>query len=554
MKQKMKLVAAIVAGIGAISAQAGQLAGNPSTIYAAEAVTNIANVPVPTFTYQTSEPINGPVAGTNTIYVVFKATQGTWRAATATAGGAPAGIGPAAPTVKLLAAASGSNAAAVALNGALVVAPVVINGVTYTSSAGVGAGANNTLVYSFTIPTNAIYGLGSNIYFGSLDAGDVALSDRIGFLTGLSAALGTGAFDDCATFTGGEVKVKATLGNSTGAQIDTIAPNDPEKVLLKSALGIAVDVTASADTAKIDAIANVSKTFTRTAAGGTVEFANLGTVKMTNAVPATTNLTGGAYNVAAIQIAANTLEVTVNGDFTGQTAAGLLSLNSAATCAVGTTIAGGTTTLNLAKTVATLTYPMNTAGLPGTGVASYVCYTPIGTVALNPAAFTASVKLIDATPAAFNYGKLAVGASCPAVTFTSSLNASRVIVRNYSPAAANAYGWNQYTRVINSGSQDAGVTGFYLYGDGSMGTEKSIAALVKKAGSVTLSNTAIEALLGAPVQPAGVTTNPRLVIQAPTSSLRVQNYIVQPNGAWFEASAGQNEIGSGAVTFTGTQE
>jgi hypothetical protein len=173
---------------------------------------------------------------------------------------------------------------------------------------------------------------------------------------------------------------------------------------------------------------------------------------------------------------------------------------------------------------------------------------------LNPAAFTTSVKLNDATPAAFNYGKLAVGATCPAVTFTSGLNASRVIVRNYSPAAANAFGWNQYTRVINSGSQDAGVTGFYLYGDGTTGTEKTIAALVKKAGNVTLSNSAIETLLGAPVQPAGVTTNPRLVIQAPTSSLRVQNYIVMPNGSWFEASAGQNEIGSGAVTFTGTQE
>ena len=92
MKQKMKLVAAVVAGLCAISAQAGQLAGNPSTIYAAETITNTANVPVPTFTYQTSEPINGPVAGTNTIYVVFTSSAGNWKAATATAGGAPAAV------------------------------------------------------------------------------------------------------------------------------------------------------------------------------------------------------------------------------------------------------------------------------------------------------------------------------------------------------------------------------------------------------------------------------------------------------------------------------
>lgn len=547
MNQKMKLVAAIVAGMCAASAQAGQMAGNPTTIYAAETVTNVANVPVPTFTYQTSEPINGPVAGTNTIYVVFKASAGTWKAATGTGGAGPAAIvvPGTAPTVKLLAAASGSNPQAVSLDATLVAGPVVIGGVTYTTAA-------DTLVYSFTIPTNAIYGLGSNIYVGSLNAAGAGGTDRIGFLTGLSASLGLGAFNDCATFSGGSVSVTTTVGNATGGQIDTIAPFAPTKTLLSSALGIAVDVTASADTSKIDAIGNASKTFTRVAGGGVPNAVNLGTIKLTTAVPGTTDLTLTPYTVASMEAAANTAQFTITGDFANQTAAaGRFFVSNLADCS--TTIgAAGAIALNTALTQGSFSYPTSTFA-PASAAASYVCYQPIGTVVINPAAYTVTAQLADTgTLTAFNYGKLATGGTCPAVTFTSSLNASKVIVRNYSPAAANAYGWNQYTRIINSGSVDAAVTGFYLYGDGSTGTEKQIVTSVKKGGNVTIQNSAIEALLGAPVQPAGVTTNPRLVIQSPTSSLRVQNYIVQPNGAWFETSGAQNE--GGAVGVSSLQE
>ena len=575
MKQKMKLVAAIVAGMCAVSAQAGQLAGNPSTIYAAEKITNTAFVPVPTFTYQTSEPINGPVAGTNTIYVVFKAASGTWAGSTVPGAILPASL-PAAgtfPTVRMLAAASGSNTLAIDLNG-VGAASAVIGGVTYTSST--VATPSDTLVYSFTIPTGAIYGLGSNFYFGSdvavggltaapgiagsTTGATTAATSRIGYLTGLSAALGMGSFIDCAPFVGGEVKVKAIIGNSTGGQTDTIAPADPEKVLLKSALGVAIDVTASADTTKIDATGASSKSFTGANAaavgstGAVTNAANLATLKLTTAAPVTTDISGVAYNVASTYVAANTLRLTVVGDFSGQTAAvGRFSLAPAANCS-GAAVAANTVTLDTAKTTATVDFTGTNAALPASGVAAYLCYTPSNAVVLVPAAFTVSATFLDATPAAFNYGKLSAGGVCPAVTWNSALNASKVIVRNYSSAAANAYGWNQYTRIINSGTVDAAVTGYYQYGDGSVGTEKQIVSMVKKGGNVTIQNTAIEALLGAPVQPAGVTTNPRLVIQSPTSALRVQNYIVMPNGAWFEASAAQTENASGSTNTGATTE
>ena len=557
MKQKMNIVAAVVAGLCAISAQAGQLAGNPSTIYAAETITNTANVPVPTFTYQTSEPINGPVAGSNTIYVVFKAAAGTWKGSTVP-GAAPAAAAPAAgtfPTVRMLPASSGSNNLAIEVNGAGVVGAVVIDGITYTSSS--VAAPSDTLVYSFTINQGSVYGLGSNFYFGTdvaaagatSNAGNtgsgavVAATSRIGFLTGLASALGLGAFDDCAPFTGGNVTVTAIVGNSTGGRTDTIAPNDPTKTLLKSALGVAIDVTASADTSKIDAINATSKSFLR---GALLEnTANLAKVVLTTANPGTTDLAGAAYNVASTYVIANTLAFTVKGDFTGQTAApALFSLSPSASCVVAGNAVPTSVTLDAAKTTATVSFLGSAANLPTSGTASYLCYQPSTTVTLIPAAFTVSATFSDATPAAFNYGKLSAAGVCPAVTFTSVLNASKVIVRNYSPAAANAFGWNQYTRVINSGSQDAKVTGYYQYGDGSVGTETQLVASVKKGGNVTLSNSQIEAAIGAPMQPAGVTTNPRLVIQSPTSSLRVQNYIVQPNGAWFEASGAQTENGN----------
>lgn len=403
------------------------------------------------------------------------------------------------------------------------------------------------MVYSFTIPPNAIYGLGSNIYVGSLNGAGVAASDRIGFLTGLSASLGLGAFNDCVAFAGGSVSVTTTLGNATGGAIDTIAPYAPTKTLLSSALGIAVDVTASADTAKIDAIGNASKTFTRTVGGGVAIPVNLATVKMTTSVPGTTDLSLAAYTVASMEAAANTAQFTVTGDFAGQTAvAGRFFMSASADCS--TTMGALTPTFNTAMTQATFSQP-TTGFAPASAASSYVCYAPLGTVIVNPAAYTVTAQLADtATLTPFNFGKLSAGGTCPAVTFTSSLNASKVIVRNYSPAAANAFGWNQYTRIINSGSVDAAVTGYYQYGDGSIGTEKTIVTSVKKGGNVTVQNAAIEALLGAPVQPAGVTTNPRLVIQSPTSSLRVQNYIVMPNGAWFETSGAQNEGGTLGVT------
>lgn len=554
MNQKMKLVAAVVAGLGALTAQAGQLAGNPSTIYAAEAITNTANVPVPTFTYQTSEPINGPASGTNTIYVVVKSTAGTWRTATATGGGSVAAISAGvAPTLKLLAASSGSNAAAVNLDGTLVTAPVVINGTTYTSSSGTGAGANNTLVYSFTIPTGAIYGLGSNFYFGYLNAASGAGTDRWGFLTGLGATLGMGAFDGCNTITGGAVDVTLTIGNNTGGVLDTIAPYAPTKTLIKSAQGVVMAAGASADTAVIDAVAGSSKVFVRTTAGGPAVPVNLGTVKLTDAVPGTTDLALAAYNVAALNlVATNSLDVTVTGDFA---AAGSLFLSTSSTCA--STIAGGTSAFNTAKTQGTLTYTMGAAGAVS-GTALNVCYTPNTTTVLTAGDYTVTAQLTDnvpATPAAFNYGKLTASSVCPAKTFTTSLNASKVIVRNYSPAAVNVYGWGQYTRIINNGSQDAAVSGYFIYGDGTTSASKVITAAgtVKKGGNVTLSNTSIEASLGPVAQPAGVTTNPRLVITSPTSALRVQNYIVQPNGAWFETSAGQTQEGT-AAQVPATQE
>jgi hypothetical protein len=66
-------------------------------------------------------------------------------------------------------------------------------------------------------------------------------------------------------------------------------------------------------------------------------------------------------------------------------------------------------------------------------------------------------------------------------------------------------------------------------------------------GTVDLNTSAIEAIMGA--APGSSTSNARLVILGTTDSLRVQNFVKQPNGMWLEYSGGQDDFTAVGGTY-----
>lgn len=540
MSFKLKAVAAAVLAVGAFStAFAGQLSGAPNAIAAAELVSNTANVIVPAVTYQTSSPFNGPVAGTNTIFVVLTASAGTWRGdavpATANSIGVPTAITVAsAPNIKLIANPSGS------LIGGVAGAPPALDGVLVLGPNGSGSvTGGSTLVYSFTIAAQDSYALGSNIFVGAGDTTVAIFNDPI--LTGLGSALGLGAtFDDCVAPGTKEVKLTLRAFSSFGTQIDTIAPFAPTTTVLQSQRAVDIAVGKATDTSvKIDAVGSASKLFIHTPSSTVGAALQVGTINFLDTAQTEVDNLNVNYDAAAALLSAADLTVKVAGQFTGN---GTLSIKAVAPviCSGAAILTGPLAATDLTST----TINFGSAAVLIAGTPYDICFTPApgNAVALAPSDYTAQAMFSVGLAAPFNFGKYASGGVCPAVTQASAFNGSNIIVRNYSPASVNAFGWNQFTRVINSGGTDASLSGQFVNADGTRtpATPVQIMANIPAGGNVTLTNTAIEAALGAVNAGANATSNPRLELISPTSGLRAQNYIKMPTGTqWMEVSGGQ---------------
>lgn len=119
-----------------------------------------------------------------------------------------------------------------------------------------------------------------------------------------------------------------------------------------------------------------------------------------------------------------------------------------------------------------------------------------------------------------------------------------VDVRTYVPAATTGY--TTYLRMINNGSVATPVTATLLDATtGLPGVSGTIIANLPVNGAVTLTSAQIEAALGI-VIPA--TSRPRLRVAA-SSSLTVESFLLQPNGAFNELSGAQTGTSVNVGTY-----
>ena len=252
----------------------------------------------------------------------------------------------------------------------------------------------------------------------------------------------------------------------------------------------------------------------------------LGTVTLANAATAPNIATNaGSYTVATV-VPATGATFTVSaaaGFFAALGTTGRINLEATAgSCASTAAVASGlqspvfaTAALAAAATSVTLT----STATPSAAVYSVCMYLP--TVS------STSIPLIAGTPSITGVLNRAVVTTDSATNLASSnlytlaLNGSQVDVRMYVPAAVTGY--SSFIRVINTGSIAAPVSAQFINADGSIGTSGVLVATLPAGGSTTLSSTAIEAVLGAPV--GGVSARPRLRILAPTTGLNIQNQL-----------------------------
>ena len=252
----------------------------------------------------------------------------------------------------------------------------------------------------------------------------------------------------------------------------------------------------------------------------------LGTVTLANAATAPNIATNaGSYTVATV-VPATGATFTVSaaaGFFAALGTTGRINLEATAgSCASTAAVASGlqspvfaTAALAAAATSVTLT----STATPSAAAYSVCMYLP--TVS------STSIPLIAGTPSITGVLNRAVVTTDSATNLASSnlytlaLNGSQVDVRMYVPAAVTGY--SSFIRVINTGSIAAPVSAQFINADGSIGTSGVLVATLPAGGSTTLSSTAIEAVLGAPV--GGVSARPRLRILAPTTGLNIQNQL-----------------------------
>ena len=156
---------------------------------------------------------------------------------------------------------------------------------------------------------------------------------------------------------------------------------------------------------------------------------------------------------------------------------------------------------------------------------NYLCLEVEPSVGLIPAStYTGSAALVAQTG-------YTVTTPVPVSVGAVTRNGSQIDVRNYIPAAVTGY--IQTVRLYNGGSSAVDVSVSLINeATGVAGTPAVIAAQVPAQGSVRLSQAQIEAAVGAQLS----TVRPRLRFTAPTSSLQVQSFFNNANGAYTNLS------------------
>lgn len=379
-----------------------------------------------------------------------------------------------------------------------------------------------------------------------------------------SALVVSGVNDNGCGFTTGSISVAARYFNSNGQEVDFPVGTGNQGVVVVADQGIIGTATATANpvldvlTTLRPLAAPAASKFVKTQSNGTVVnvlSAPIGTFRFTDRIGLQGQATNPAldYNLAAATDNGATVSVSASAGWGVGSSLYLIDDTANTACAAdptavvpvtaGTAIAGGT--LTTATNVRTITFPAGTINTAGNrGKAYTICYSLNGTNGNVPtSSFTGYATEARTAP---NVADFAAGDTCRAPLARATINGGIIAVRNYSPAAANAFGWNQQLRIINAGSVATPITAYFQYADGTVSPTVEIVSNVSIGGSVTLTNTVIEQRMG--IAPSLQTSNPRLIITGATDRLRVQNYIIQPGGNWVEASGGQDDGGGPAGT------
>ncbi len=538
---KFKTISALVASAFAgfaMTASAGVIQASYKN-YASEVFgTDAVVLTAPTINYALALPLSGTIANPNSFSITWTLTNG--------------GEFTAAPATSTIALTDPSNAS-------------LLNPDTVTIS-----GDKKAITATFSVTTN--YTTGSQIVLGS--GGPVSIT-KVGSILG-APALTNGCGNDIAS-----VNVAVKLTNAAAVEFDsnfTLAPLSNTTPIVQASVALSVLAKDSStfvtpEKGKVDVLIPSLGLFFTADSDATLASTgklNIGSVSVTDR-SVLFDLTGvNAYSskgptfgsnpaTGAGVVEANSLKVDVSGLFQTAANGGSFFASALANCTttldVGTIAADGksaTVTLSAAS-VASLAGGAATAASP-----AYLCYA------------SANTKVIPSSQFAVTGGSLgkfansleAANPLCPAPIYNLIANGVKVDVRNYVPGVSKAAsGWYSVVRVINSDeAQTVAPVVQALLADGTLGAAaglSTVASVDGKTGAFKprevryYTSDAIDAVLNAAATAAkpsygaaDVGGNARLRITAPSSSIRVQNYVFNPaNGNFIEASAAQSDEG-----------
>lgn len=544
---KLKLISALVAsafaGI-ATTASAGVIQASYKN-YASEVFgTDAVVLTAPTINYALALPLSGTVGNPNSFSISWTLTSG--------------GEFVAAPAPGVIALTDPAN-----------LHPTNPTTVTLSTD-------KKTLTATFSVTSN--YTTNSQIVLGS---GGAVTITKVGTILG-APALTNGCGNDVAS-----VNVAVKLQNAAGVEFDSnfsLAPLSNTTPIVQASVALSVTAKDSATFAaltdvppgpgkekgKVDVlIPSLGQFFTANAdvTGASTAVLNIGSINIkdrsvlfdldgTNPYSSKGLLFGTNPATGVGVVEANSLKVDVSGTFLTGTDGGFFA-SVAPDCTsvldTGTIAADGksaTVTLSAAS-VASL------AGASGPAPV-YLCYV-VSTLKVIP---TSQFAVTGGSLGKFATALEAPNPVCPAPVYNLVSNGVRVDVRNYVPGVAKtASGWYSVVRVINTDDVlTVSPVIQALLADGTLGASAALNGVTSvdgKSGAFKprevryYTSDTIDAVLNAAATAAkpsfganDVGGNARLRITAPSSSIRVQNYVFNPaNGNFIEASAAQGDEG-----------
>lgn len=547
MKQKLiaALVTSAIAGLAAPTANAGVIQATYK-IFAAEIFGDSAlSLKAPVISYNLSRPVSGSSTNPNTFKIALTLSGGKWDAAVI------------------------ANARAVLRD------PSSANALPNTVAGAVLSNDDKTVTFTFVADQDGTtYPVNSTITFGDFSVAAPASAAAVA--AGAAPALFTLAVDSvlktpldaaCAPEQA-SISVSAKMTNASDVEVDT---NDPGAIITTPVLAsnVALNITASSsasfgpavtdnEVSKIDVLTTgLGKIFTSTASVPSTQTAddvtvalnktiNLGkiTIKDRASLFDTDGLAkytmAGVFGVDAVgNVSGEKLNAVISGKFVKN---GTVFFSTNANCVGGAFAAGGTATLNSALDAATFSATIADAEWPTVGATTrgaYVCYTVPGDQVIP----TSQFKLASGSLTKLGSSKELANPVCPANMYNLVSNGVQLDVRNYiQKAQTDATGWVSVLRIINTDeSQTVDVNAQLIKDDGTLLNAGKIVTLAPRAFKY-MTAAEIEALLPETVGASG--NNARLRLTAAGSSLRVQNYHLNPvTGAVNEVSAAQGDDG-----------